>query len=282
MGAVRGGVGGGLRRGAGRHPRRSPARDLRRRHRHARSAGGRDQGVRAAGPPARSCDAGQGDRPARTVQRRECCGCEQRRCADRQAGRRLRAGAACPDAQHGRVRLRRAGADPAGRPRLDGASAAMAGRRRGARPPAGDDRQPVGGRRGLRPERAAGDVQCRRRGLDAGAEAARHHRHLLRGVGAAKPPSCRRSSARRSRTRPRNGSRVSAARAGGSCARPSANAGSNGRRSSRRPAGRSVSGSTSPTSRSARWRSSTRAICFRKRSMRCRRASCSTTRTSGW
>ena len=51
---------------------------------------------------------------------------------------------------------------------------------------------------------------------------------------------------------------------------------------SHRPAARSASGSTSPTSRSARWRSSTRATCFRKRSMRCRRASCSTTRTSGW
>ena len=185
MGTVRSGVDGGLWRGFRRAiPRRSPARDLRRRHRHLRSAGGRDRGLRAAGPPARPRDAGSGDRPARTPERRECCGCEQRRCADRQAGRRLRAGAACPDAQHGRFRLRRAGADPAGRPCLDGASAAMAGRRRGARPPAGDDRQPAGGRRGLRPERAAGDVQCRRRRLDAAAEAARHHRHLLRGVGA--------------------------------------------------------------------------------------------------
>lgn len=186
MGAVRSGVDDGLRRGC-RHaiPRRSPARDLRRRHRHLRSAGGRDPGLRATGPAARPCDAGSGDRPARTLERREYCGCEQRRCADRQAGRQLRAGAACPDTQHGRVRLRRAGADPAGRPRLDGASAAMAGRRRGPRPPAGDDRQPVGGRRGLRPERAAGDVQCRGRGLDTAAEAARHHRHLLRGVGAA-------------------------------------------------------------------------------------------------
>ena len=49
------------------------------------------------------------------------------------------------------------------------------------------------------------------------------------------------------------------------------------------PSGRTVGlGSTSPISRRTRWRSSMRATCFRKPSMRCRQASCSTTRMSGW
>lgn len=126
VGAVRGCSGRGLRPGQG------CADDLRRGHGDARPNGRRDQGIQSAEPAARPRDDGQGDRPARPVQRGERRGRAQRGCADRQACRRLRLGAPGVDPQHGWLRCRRSGADPAGRPRLDGASASMARGKRGA------------------------------------------------------------------------------------------------------------------------------------------------------